>query len=408
MLEYEEAVKRILAAVPPALPESVPIAQACGRILSDKILSPGDVPPFDNSAMDGYAVRAGDVAGARAEAPIKLRLLGRVAAGQTFSGELMQGGCVRLFTGSPLPRGADAVVMQEDTNHPAQTPEEVLFFDGAKPWEHVRLRGEDVRKGAPLCEAGEPVTSGLLALLLAAGCSTVQAGRRPVLGLLATGNELVEPGIPLREGQIYESNRLMLSGLLQRAGAVPKVFPVVPDSLEKTVRAFRDAFEQCDAVISSGGVSVGEMDFVKAAFEQLGGALDFWKVAIRPGRPFVFGRVPSTERANQTKLLFGLPGNPVSALVTFLLLVRPALLRWQGATHVHLPSYTGVLAEPLSNDGERRHFVRVQSLPDGTVRPAGIQASHVLSAVARANGLVDLAPGTTLPAGARVNVLRWE
>jgi molybdopterin molybdotransferase len=408
MLEYEEAAERILAAVPPSVPEAIPIADACGRILREKILSAGDVPPFDNSAMDGYAVRASDVAGARPDAPARLRLLGRVAAGQTFLGELTAGSCVRLFTGSPLPHGADAVVMQEDTKVLMDAPAEVLFFDGAKPWEHVRLQGEDVRKGMTLAEAGEPLTAGLLALLLATGCSVVNAGRRPVIGLLATGNELVEPGTPLAAGQIYESNRLMLAPLIQRAGAVAKIFPLVADSLDATMLAFQKAFDQCDAVISSGGVSVGEMDFVKAAFEQLGGTLDFWKVAIRPGRPFAFGLLPFTEGAKGAKLLFGLPGNPVSALVTFLLLVRPALLRWQGATHVHLPTHPGILAEPLSNEGERRHFLRVQSLPDGSVRPAGVQASHVLSAVARANGLVDLQPRTTLPAGTQVRVMSWE
>jgi molybdopterin molybdotransferase len=365
------------------------------------------LPPFDNSAMDGYAVRAADVAEARPEAPVRLRLLGRVAAGQTFTGELRAGGCVRVFTGSPLPRGADAVVMQEDTKAATKGSEEVLFLDGAKPWENVRLQGEDVRKGVTLAKAGQPVTPGLLALLLATGCSAIKAGQRPVVGLLATGNELVEPGLPLTGGQIHESNRWMLAALIERAGASHRVYPIVGDSLEATARAFRKAFSQCDCVVSSGGVSVGEMDFVKQAFEQIGGTLEFWKVAIRPGRPFVFGLLPPNG-AKRAKFLFGLPGNPVSALVTFLLLVRPALLRWQGATHVDMPIQSGILAEPLSNEGDRRHFLRVQSLPDGSVRPAGVQASHVLSAVAAANGLVDLQPRTRLAAGARVSVMRWE
>ena len=182
-----------------------------------------------------------------------------------------------------------------------------------------------------------------------------------MVGLLATGSELTEPGQPLAPGRIYESNRTALAALMERAGAVPKTFPLVADVLAGTSQALADAFNQCDAVVTSGGVSVGEMDFLKRAFEQIGGKLEFWKVAIKPGRPFVFGRY-------RGKLLFGLPGNPVSALVTFLLLVRPALLRWQGATDVSLPAHPGVLAEPLANPGERRHFMRVKVDPSGKVR----------------------------------------
>ena len=406
MLEYEEAVARILAAIPPRTAETIPIAEAHGRILAEQVRSPGEIPPFDNSAMDGYAVRAADVAGAKPEAAIRLRLLGRAAAGECFPDELTAGTCVRLFTGSPLPRGADAVVMQEDTQVSTDGTEQVLFLDGAKPWENVRLQGEDVKKGAVLGEAGHWVNAGNLALMLAAGCSRLEVGRRPTVGLLATGNELVEPGHPLSPGQIYESNRLMLAAQVRSAGGLTKTFPIVPDSLEATVRAFQEAFEQCDAVVSSGGVSVGEMDFVKTAFERLGGKLDFWKVAIRPGRPFVYGVLPAGPRGSQ--FLFGLPGNPVSALVTFLLLVRPALLRWQGAAKAYLPTQTGKLVEPITNDGERRHFLRVQISSDGSVRSAGIQASHVLSSVAGANGLLDVSPRATLSAGTQVEVLRFD
>ncbi len=175
----------------------------------------------------------------------------------------------------------------------------------------------------------------------------------------------------------------------------------MPDALGATRLALTEALDQCDAVVTSGGVSVGEMDFIKSAFEQTGGELQFWKVAIKPGRPFVFGRW-------REKLFFGLPGNPVSALVTFLLLVRPALLRWQGAADVSLPAHPGVLAEPLDNQGERRHFMRVIVDASGRVHSAGVQASHVLSSMAAANGLVDVPANTTLPAGAAVPVLRWD
>jgi molybdopterin molybdotransferase len=223
----------------------------------------------------------------------------------------------------------------------------------------------------------------------------------PAVGILATGSELQEPGHPLDPGQIYESNRIALASLAVGASAEPRIFPLVPDDAGETLAALKEAFAQCDAVITSGGVSVGEMDLVKSAFEQLGGELQFWRVAIRPGRPFVFGRW-------HEKLLFGLPGNPVSAWVTFLLLVRPALLRWQGATSLGLPAHPGFLAESLSNRGDRRHFVRVKVTPEGQVHSAGVQASHFLSSLAAANGLVDMPRQTTLAPGTPVQVMRWD
>jgi molybdopterin molybdotransferase len=193
----------------------------------------------------------------------------------------------------------------------------------------------------------------------------------------------------------------MLATLMKRAGAVPEIFPLVPDTPKATRSALEKALTECDAVITSGGVSVGEYDFVKTAFEELGGKIAFWKVAIRPGKPFVFG-------CAGTKLLFGLPGNPVSALVTFLLLTRPALARMQGAAELELPKLPGRLVQPLANPGDRRHFMRVAVDESGRVHPAGTQASHILSSLAGANGLVDVPPATVVPAGASVSVLRWE
>jgi molybdopterin molybdotransferase len=351
--------------------------------------------------MDGYAVRAADIAAASAATPVQLRRCGRVAAGESYDGEIGQGTCVRLFTGSPLPAGADAVVMQEDTRVEPGAPDDVLVLDAVKPWENVRLRAEDVRRGAVLAKSGERLTPMSMSLLAATGLERVRVGRSPIVGVLATGSELREAGQSLAPGQIYESNRLGLAALIRRTGALPKVFPLVPDSLAKTRAALDQALNQCDAVVTSGGVSVGEMDFVKQAFEESGGGLEFWKVAIKPGRPFVFGSF-------RGKLLFGLPGNPVSALVTFLLLVRPALLRWQGAADLSLLFSQAVLAEPLENPGSRRHFLRVRLDEQGHAYSAGIQASHILSASAMANGLVDLPPEKTLEKGATVKVLRWD
>jgi molybdopterin molybdotransferase len=401
MLELEDAVQRILTAIPAPQPENTPLAQAQGRVLLKSLCSPLDFPPFDNSAMDGYAVRAADLGLARSEAPVRLRMVGKVAAGEHFTGELSPGTCVRLFTGSALPRGADAVVMQEDTRVEGPTTIEVLVLTPATPGENVRFQGEDIRRGDTLVSAGERLNFAQLAVLAAAGHAQVATGSRPRVGILATGSELREPGAALGPGQIYESNRVALEALVRQVGGIPVVYPIVRDARTATREALERAFAETDVVITCGGASVGEMDFIKEAFQDAGGELEFWKVAIKPGRPFVFGR-------RGGRLLFGLPGNPVSALVTFLLLVRPALLGWQGASNQVLAAYPGILEEALENSGSRRHFVRVWADPLGRVKSAGVQASHMLRSLAGANGLVDVPADSVLPAGANVRVLRWD
>ncbi len=400
MLDLESAIARILAALPPPQREAVPLREAAERVLLESVSSPVDLPPFDNSAMDGFAVRAAEVREATPAAPVRLRVRTKIPAGGHFPDELAPGECARLFTGSSLPRGADAVVMQEDTRSDPSQPDEVLIGDSVVAGEYVRRRGEDVQQGGMLVEAGTVLTPGAVSLLSATGMAQVSVGRRPRVGLLATGSELREAGQPLAPGQIYESNRAMLAALVDRAGGVPEVFPLVPDTLAATQSALERAFSNCDLVITSGGVSVGEMDFVKTAFAALGGEMQFWKVAIRPGKPFVFGRLGE-------KFLFGLPGNPVSAFVTFLLLVRPALRRWLGEREVTLPAHPAVLGEALANSGDRRHFLRVRVDREGNVFSAGKQASHALASLAAADGLVELPPATQLAAGTKVTVLRW-
>jgi molybdopterin molybdotransferase len=403
MLELEKALDIILASIPAPKSELIPLAEAHRRVATQEILAAVDLPPFDNSSVDGYAVRARDIAAANPHNPVSLSLAGKIAAGESFHGELFPGQCIRIFTGSTLPRGADAVVMQEDTQVNVNRQHEVPFLESAKAWENIRFRGEDVKHGAAIAGPGEILSAAQVALLAATGVDRVTAGRRPSVALIATGSELKEAAGPtaLAPGQIYESNRVALAPLIRIAGGIPTIFPIVPDDEEATRTALSRALAECDVVVTCGGVSVGEMDFVKSAFEELGGHLQFWKVAIKPGRPFVFGR-------HHDKLLFGLPGNPVSAFVTFLLLARPALLRWQGVKRVGLPASTGTLAEPFSNDGDRRHFMRVVTDAKGKVRSAGTQASHILSSLAQAEGLVDVPPKTNLPAGTTVPVLHWE
>jgi molybdopterin molybdotransferase len=398
MLEVEDAQRMVLERVHPLPAESVPLRLASGRILANSVRAPIDLPFFDNSAMDGFAVRAEDVTKASHEVPATLRMIGRTAAGEAGGLALQPKTCVRVFTGSALPTGTTAVVMQEDTQPDPLDPGLVRILDAAKPWENVRLRGEDIKAGENVFAAGEYLNAQKVGLAAALGLAELKVHKKPVVGLVATGNELAEPGANLFPGQIFESNRACLASLLDAAGAIPRIYPIVRDEPNATRLALKKAFEECDALVSTGGVSVGEHDYVKAAFEELGGKLLFWKVAMKPGKPFVFGEW-------QEKLLFGLPGNPVSAFATFLLLVRPVVLKFQGASTVLAPRVRGILREPLENHGDRRHFMRVYLDGEGNVASAGPQASHVLGALAKANAIVDVPPRSTLAAGTAVSLM---
>jgi molybdopterin molybdotransferase len=351
--------------------------------------------------MDGYAVRSQDLASADEKKPVALRLIGHAPAGSMIDTVVETGTCVRIFTGSVLPHGADAVVMQEDVRCDEQDASRIIFSDKAAPWENCRLRGEDIKAGAVVAEIGERITAPMLGQLAAVGIVNVRVTRRPIVGLLATGNELREPESPLPPGAIYEGNRIGLAALVRQAGGIPKVYPLIPDELAATKSALEKAFAECNVVITTGGVSVGDADFVKAAFTEIGGKLDFWKVSMRPGKPFAFGRL-------NEKRFFGLPGNPASALVTFMVLTRPALLRMQGARDVFGPVQSAVLAEPLVNPKDRWHFMRVVIDATGYARSAGTQASHYVSSLAKSSGLVDVPPQTTLPAGAVVRLMPWD
>jgi molybdopterin molybdotransferase len=397
VISLEEARDRILASITPQPIERLPLFEAAGCYCAEALHSSIDLPRFDNSAMDGYAVRCDDLKSATADAPVLLKLIGRIGAGGTFPGSVSPGTCLRLFTGSVLPHGADAVVMQEDVGAENGV---IRFTETVKPFENVRLTGEDIRKGAQLTAPGDRLTATSLALIAATGIAAVPVHRAPRVAILASGDELVEPGQPLAPGKIYESNRTLVSILLHSIGVSPTILPLLPDDLEKTKQALDSACADHDLVITSGGVSVGEFDFIKNAFTAIGGTIDHWKVAIRPGKPFVYGRLNS-------KLLFGLPGNPVSALVTFLLLVRPALCKLLGARDTNLPGVTGELTEPLHNPGDRRHFIRCR-WHSGKIIPAGRQGSHLLGSLGAANCLVDVPPGARLGAGSIVTALFWE
>ena len=397
MLSLEEAVERSLAAAPLLGSEIVPLANAGGRFVASPLKAGVSLPGFDNSAMDGYAARSADLNGATTESPVELSCIGVIPAGAHPVDTVGEGTCMRIFTGSPIPKGADAVIMQEDCSTPGDD-HTVRCNDSIKPWENIRLKGEDVREGDPLITPGMRITAGTIGLLAATGHHSVEVSLRPKVGLVTTGSELVEPPGELQPGEIYESNRAMLASLVSKANGLPTPYPIVPDTLEATVAALERAFAENDAVLTSGGVSVGDHDHVRPAIERLGGSLDFWKVAVKPGKPFVLGQVGG-------KPVFGMPGNPVSAIITYLLMVRPALLKMQGASEWRLAKRSGRLADELVNKGDRRHFVRVTIDDLGLVRSVGGQRSHMLGSLAQSNSLVDLPPGSRLAKGDSVDVL---
>ncbi|TSE25433.1 Molybdopterin molybdenumtransferase [Tepidimonas sediminis] len=414
LMTVEEALQRLLQAVQPLdLPvEEVPLEEADGRVLASDVVAGLDVPGFDNSQMDGYAVRAADVAAAVAEGR-PLPVAQRIAAG-AFGAALQPGTVARIFTGAPLPAGADAVVMQEEAQ-PAEAPPGADPTAGVHGWvrfasapalgQWVRRRGEDVARGAVALAAGLRLRPAHLGVAASIGVARLPVRRRLRVALAPTGDELVQPGtVPperLPPGAIYNSSRYALVPLLRRLGFEVTVLPVLSDERAATERALAQAALTHDALLTTGGVSVGEADHVKPAVQALGG-LDLWQVSMKPGKPFMHGFIDRERLGGQGRChVFGLPGNPVSSLVTFLLLARPALLRLAGA--VVAPALPPALLARADFDwprpDKRREFVRVRRNADGGLEVFANQNSSVLTSVAWADGLADIAAGRTLRRG---------
>ena len=392
LLSVDEALARLLAgAKPVAESEEVPTLEATGRVLGRAQRSAMDVPPMDNSAMDGYAVRSSEVTpGAR------LRVAQKIMAG-SVGGPLEPGTAARIFTGAPIPPGADAVVMQE---HCTAEGNDVVFNRAAKPGDWMRYVGSDVRKGGEILPAGKRLLPQDTGLAASVGIKALPVFRKARLGLFFTGDELVMPGEPLPPGRIYNSNRFTLRGLAAVFGCETRDYGIVPDSLAATREVLRRAAQECDLIVTSGGVSVGEADYVRPAVEAEGELL-MWKIAMKPGRPLAFGKVKEAA-------FIGLPGNPVSSFVTFLVFVRPFLLKTQGVIDVEPRAVAARADFDWPQPDARREFLRVKWNAQGGLDLYPTQDSAVLTSTAWADGLVDNPPNQAIRKGNTVRFLSYS
>jgi len=393
MLTVEEALEQILGRTPVLETESLDVTCALGRVLAEPVVSTREIPPWPNSSMDGYAVRAADT---RVDAA-RLRVVGRIAAGAMPSRGVGSGEAMRIFTGAPLPEGADAVVPQEDVEAAGDV---IGIATGVAKGAYVRARGEDVRQGDRVLSPGQRLGPAEIGLLATLGHSPVRVHRQPRVAILSTGNELADLGTEPGPGQIPNANTYSLRAQVTEAGAMPVNLGIAPDRLE-AIEERLGWGSDADVVLSSAGVSVGELDLVREALTRSGAELHLWRVSMRPGKPITFG---SWGR----RLVFGLPGNPVSAMVTFELFVRPALLRMGGRTVVERPRLVARARAPIPNPGARRGYLRVRLARCDHGLEAeltGDQGSAILRSMTLADGLAVVAGDTTIAAGERVDVI---
>jgi molybdopterin molybdotransferase len=389
VISEEETLEKILAAVPPSSPTEVLLGDAFDRFVAADLFATIPLPPFDNSAMDGYAV----VAESARKDP-RLKIVGEQPAGVSKSLSLLAGQAIRIFTGAPMPTGADAVVMQEETQREGDFV--LVRTKQISEGDFVRQAGADLAVGQQIIKRGDRLRPATLALLASQGIRSVSVGKRAQVAIVTTGDELVAPGKKLSAGQIFESNGVMLAALAAKADTELSMRRHCRDDFDALCGALRDA-TQHDAAIISGGVSVGERDLVREALKEIGAEIDLWRVAVRPGKPFLFGKRDQCR-------IFGLPGNPVSTFVTFLIFVRPVLLQMMGAADVGLPRARVWLGHEISGDEVRPHYIRGE-LKDEQFEVVGRQESHALFGLTRANALLRVKPQEKLDAGSEVEVL---
>ena len=395
MLSVDEARQRMLDTIPILPAERREILACTDYVLAEKLHATENIPPFDNSAMDGYAVRAADVKNVTEKHPAVLAVVETIAAGYAPTKQVAAGQASRIMTGAMMPHGADAVIMQEVTQ---QEGDEVKIFESIDTAGNVRFTGESVAEGQQVMGKGKHLRPPEVSMLASLNCAEATVHRKPTVAIVSTGDELTPLGEPLEPGKIRDSNRYGLYAQVEEAGGIPIDMGIAPDDEAETEHIFRAALAKADALITSGGVSVGEHDVVKTVLAKLG-EINFWRVAMKPGKPQAYGIADG-------KPIFGLPGNPVSSLVVFELFVRPALLKMAGHKDLLRPTFKATLTETITNRDGRVNYMRaILKVSDGeiTAQTTGPQGSGILHSLVLANGLITIPTATTLHAGEKVD-----
>ncbi|MBA3871484.1 MAG: molybdopterin molybdotransferase MoeA [Anaerolineae bacterium] len=405
LLNVDDALNQILATIQPLPDETVGLADALGRIIAQDVIADSNLPPFSNSSMDGFALRAADIANANQQNPVALHVVIDIPAGSSPTGQIVSGEAARIMTGAPLPQGADAIIPVEDTDAEWKPggnealAESVSVKKSVKMGDYVRLAGEDIRSGERIIQSGTLLRPAEIGLLAAVGQHQVKVIRQPRVVILSTGDELIGIDEALKPGKIRDSNSYALAALVKVTGGIPIRIPTAHDTLEDVRQRFKEALAQKpDLILSSAGVSVGAFDVVRTIIDELG-KVDFWRINLRPGKPLAFGQVGGVP-------FFGLPGNPVSAMVTYEVFVRPTLLKL-GQRADHVATIDATVSEDLHSDGRRSYIrVKLKREPTGwTARTTGTQSSGALSSMMLADGLMIIPEDVTfLPAGSKLSV----
>ena len=416
MISVDEAVEKVLEHIDVLEAEESPVLGCLGQVLAEDIFSPINIPPLDNSAMDGYAVRSADTRGASRKSPRFLRVIETVTAGAIPECEVKPGTAIRIMTGAPLPEGADCVVRFEDTDELERegTPREIGILTEAKPGSEVRRAGEDITAGSLVLRKETVIRPAEVGVLASLGRSKVMVIRRPVVAILATGDEVVDIAQPLPQGKIYNSNSYSVAALVLRYGAIPKILGIASDSEDSLLARLRLG-QDADMVITSGGVSLGDYDMVREVLAKQG-EIVFWQVRQKPGKPLVFGVFRGMGRGGEVRNipLFGLAGNPVSAMINFELFARPAILKMMGRKNLVKPTVEAVIEDTIKNTDGRRIFARAIVEKRGGqyfARLTGPQGSGILTSMALANGLVVIPedkPGVKRGDLVKVMMLDWS
>lgn len=399
MIEEQEALRRILAAITSGPSEQLPLASALNRFAVEDVLAGVPNPPFDNSAMDGYALRA-----AESSAEQTLRVSGEQPAGLDRHLTVESGCAIRIFTGAPIPQGADAVIMQEDVE--VLGDGRIRCKEPVVSGENIRRMGADLCRGQRIIATGDRFTPGRIGLLASQGLDSIEAVASPRVAVLSTGDEVAKAGANLLSGQIYNSNGPMLHALLLGLGITSVTVEHCSDDYAATEQTIARLLAAHDFLIVAGGVSVGERDQIKPALQQLGLAPDLWRVKVKPGKPFLFCHGQPRGEARRKVGVFGLPGNPVSAFVTFQVFVRPALMKWLGASESEIAPRTALaeITSPITNKGDRPHYLRGR-VEGGKFHTQGVQESHAIFGLSHANALLRLEGNESVDAGALRSVI---